>query len=132
MIGQAHRFHGQASLRRVYQQGSTIRGQQANAKFLWRDSTKPYRVAVVVSRKVSKSAVVRNRIRRRTYEYIRQRTEPVAGGLDIVITVFSEDIAQQEHHQFSQIIENLLRKIPRTKSEQQHSSSPGHDIVKTD
>ncbi len=52
-----------------------------------------YRAAVVVSRRVHKSAVVRNRIRRRMYELVRQLapffTEPV----DIVFIVHSEEVA---------------------------------------
>lgn len=52
-----------------------------------------YRVAVVVSRKVNKSAVVRNRIRRRLYEIIRNQENQILKPADIIITVFDDRVA---------------------------------------
>lgn len=48
---------------------------------------------MVVSKKVSKSAVVRNRIRRRLYEAVRQEAAQIKAPHDIVITVFNEQLA---------------------------------------
>lgn len=118
MITQRHRFHGQASLARVYQHGSTARATSFNGKYLWRDERRPYRVAVVVSKKVSKSAVVRNRIRRRMYELVRQLDPPLPNGLDFVIMVYSEDVADQPHDQLQTALTSLLQKAYRTKNEQ--------------
>lgn len=56
------------------------------------------RLVVVVSKKVSKKAVIRNRIRRHIVEYVRMQWETVTPGYDIVVTVRHdakhEDIAQ--------------------------------------
>lgn len=52
-----------------------------------------YRLAVVVSKKVSKSAVVRNRIRRRLYEAFRVYAPAMQQPNDIVVTVFTDTIA---------------------------------------
>lgn len=49
-----------------------------------------YRVAVVVSRKVRKSAVGRNRIRRRVYGAVRNLG--LSRPFDIVITIFSDSL----------------------------------------
>ncbi|HSH31119.1 MAG TPA: ribonuclease P protein component, partial [Candidatus Saccharimonadales bacterium] len=46
-----------------------------------------------VSKKVSKSAVVRNRIRRRLYNLLRQHRPAITRPYDIVITVFDERVA---------------------------------------
>ncbi len=51
-----------------------------------------FRLAVVVSKKVSKSAVVRNRIRRRLYETFRAHAAAINEPYDIVVTVFSQDL----------------------------------------
>jgi ribonuclease P protein component len=48
---------------------------------------------VVVSKKVSKSAVVRNRIRRRLYEAFRLQEQSVQKPYDMVLTVFHEQMA---------------------------------------
>lgn len=49
-------------------------------------------MAVVVSKKVLKSAVRRNRIRRRIYDYIRNQTPRLNQNYDIVIIVSSSEL----------------------------------------
>jgi ribonuclease P protein component len=110
MFGKSHRFHGYGSLRPVYSRGKTVRGSFCALKYADRPAGKPYRVAVVVSRKVSKSAVVRNRIRRRLYEALRLREEQIAGK-DIVLTVFSDQLAAMETAKLERTVDELLKKI---------------------
>ncbi|HSW98376.1 MAG TPA: ribonuclease P protein component [Candidatus Saccharimonadales bacterium] len=93
MISQAHRFHGRNSLRFVYQRGQNIRGGQVSLRYIENPRRRGYRVAVVVSRKVSKSAVVRNRIRRRIYETVREHARQCTRPLDLVFTVYGDDVA---------------------------------------
>lgn len=92
MISRKHRFHGHGSLRFTYQNGKTIRGQFCALKFTHNSKRSTYRVAVVVSKKVSKFSVVRNRIRRRLYEVVRQ-TVPADQPYDMIFTVFSDRLA---------------------------------------
>ena len=89
MISKFHRFHGNRTLRRVYAQGKSVRGPLFSVRYAPsnRDS---YRVAVVVSRKVHKSAVGRNRIRRRVYGAVRNLG--LSRPFDIVITIFSDSL----------------------------------------
>ncbi|MEK7594248.1 MAG: ribonuclease P protein component [Patescibacteria group bacterium] len=110
MISVAHRFHGYGSLRGVYQGGQTVRGSLLSLRFRNRGANKPYRVAVVVSRKVSKSAVVRNRIRRRIYEIIRQSESIIAPGTDLVITAFDDKLATIEAAKLQSATQELLNK----------------------
>lgn len=93
MISRTHRFHGYGSLRHVYRQGRVARGALFTVKTVPNDKRKSYRVAVVVSRKVNKSAVVRNRIRRRLYELCRELAPAISQPFDIVITVFHDTVA---------------------------------------
>lgn len=108
MLGRTHRFHGHSSLRRVYQAGLAARGPMMSLRYARRRPEQPYRVAVVVSRKVHKSAVTRNRIRRRVYEQVRL-AEPAAG-LDLVFTVFSEQLAELEAAKLAALVRDLLQK----------------------
>jgi ribonuclease P protein component len=110
MIGRTHRFHGYGSLRGVYQRGTTARTPLLNLRYATRDPKKPYRVAVVVSRKVNKSAVVRNRIRRRIYEIVRNHGKSIAPGTDLVFTVFNDRIADLEAPKLQATISELLQK----------------------
>jgi ribonuclease P protein component len=93
MISRSHRFHGINSLRHVYARGQTVRGPLIAVKYIFNNKRDSYRAAVVVSRKVHKSAVVRNRIRRRIYEYLRLHEPQLVQPYDIVLTVFSEQVA---------------------------------------
>ncbi len=110
MIGRAHRFHGYGSLRGVYQRGKTARSPLINLRYSARDPKKPYRVAVVVSRKVNKSAVVRNRIRRRIYEIVRTNDQDIKPGTDLVFTVFNDQVAGLEVPKLHKTITDLLEK----------------------
>ncbi len=114
MINQSHRFHGYNSLRGVYSRGQSVRGDMVSLKFArpssGNDSGRPYRVAVIVSRKVSKSAVVRNRIRRRIYEAVRKSDAGITSGIDLVFTVFSERLAELPAPKPQAIINELLQK----------------------
>jgi ribonuclease P protein component len=109
MLIKSHRFHGYNSLRGVYQRGQSVRGTLVSLKFSRRDPTRPYRVAVVVSRKVSKSAVVRNRIRRRIFEIARRADANIAPGTDLVFTVFSEQAAELEATKLEAVINGLIQ-----------------------
>jgi ribonuclease P protein component len=48
------------------------------------------RVVVIVAKKISKKAVIRNRIRRRVVEFLRTRWGTVTPGYDIVITAHQD------------------------------------------
>lgn len=59
-------------------------------KYVPNERRNTYRLSVVVSKKVAKLAVVRNRIRRRLYEAVRRYEQQIAVPHDVVITVFSD------------------------------------------
>ena len=109
MIAFINRFHGHGSLRYVYQNGQAFRSQLINVKLIQNKHRKDSRIAVVVSKKVLKSAVGRNRIRRRVYEYIRTQIPKFVNVFDIVIIVSSSGLLALPYDeiksQISQIFE---------------------------
>jgi ribonuclease P protein component len=109
MLTRSHRFHGYGSLRRTYSHGQTARGSLISLRYAPRPAGKSYRMAVVVSRKVHKSAVVRNRIRRRIYELVRLSGD-VPPATDLIFTVFSDQVASLETDQLNKIVSELLVK----------------------
>lgn len=121
MISIKHRFHGHNSLRAVYSRGRTVRGSFITLKYLERAEGRPYRAAVVVSRKVHKSAVVRNRIRRRIYEIIRQADSRLTGGRDLVFTVFSDRLAEMPAPSLLAAVEQLLKKAAEPNDHASHA-----------
>jgi ribonuclease P protein component len=108
MINRKYRFHGHGSLRFVYQHGKTIRSAYGALKFVANPRRKYYRLAVVVSRKVHKSAVVRNRIRRRIYEAARLYEQAMDRPYDIVYTVYSDQLATMEARELRERVHDKL------------------------
>jgi len=88
-----YRFHGHGSLRYVYTRGKAVRGSFGVLKYAPNAKQKHWRAAVVVSKKVHKSAVVRNRIRRRIYELLRTSIDPDMQPIDIVYVVYAPSVA---------------------------------------
>lgn len=110
MIHQTHRFHGRKSLNFVFKRGQTIRTHHIALKYVRNPQAKSYRVAVVVSRKVSKLAVVRNRIRRRIYEVIRTTEAHIVAPYDMVFIVYEIELAQLPAIEVRGAVQNLLHK----------------------
>jgi ribonuclease P protein component len=110
MIDKTHRFQGHGSLRFVYQKGQTVRGQFCSLKYIVNKRRRRFRVAVVVSRKVHKSAVVRNRIRRRMYEAVRKNSVRIVQPFDLVLTAYSDQLAEMPAEQLEAAVLEKLEK----------------------
>ncbi len=110
MIGSKRRFHGNNSLNFVYKRGQTLRSLQLSLKYVLNERRSIYRAAVVVSKKVDKSAVVRNRIRRRVYEIVRSQEPAMTQVYDLVFTVFSVEVATMPTTDLQKIVIGQLRK----------------------
>lgn len=111
MIARAHRFHGYGSLRYVYSRGQVVRGSLCMVKYAPNPKRKTWRATVVVSRKVHKSAVVRNRIRRRIYEIIRLHIPATMQPTDIVCVVHSAEIAEMPAAELEKTLVAQLQKV---------------------
>ncbi len=72
-----------------------------------------FRVAVVVSKKVSKSAAKRNRIRRRIYEAIRLLAPTYLKNQDIVVTVFDDRIVSLPQPELIHTLERQLATLSK-------------------
>jgi ribonuclease P protein component len=108
MLSNEHRFHGPNSLRYVYKNGQTVHSHLFNIKHVTNDRREKPRFAVVVSKKVHKSAVGRNRIRRRLYEIIRHQLPRLHPDRDIVVIVVSGDTLAMGFSEMTQTIEQLF------------------------
>ena len=108
MIGRANRFHGYNSLRYVYKHGKTVRGSHMGLRYCPDIKRQDYRLAVVVSKKINKSAVARNRIRRRIYEVVRVQMAPNQP-FDMVVTVFQANVQTVPDNELRQEIADILR-----------------------
>lgn len=109
MIVRTHRFRGRTSVLRALKRGRVIRGHYFSVKYSPVLPGKPWRVAIVVSRKVHKSAVVRNRIRRRLYEQLRLRSDLLQH--DLIIIVHSDRTASIPTAELIESLDGILGQI---------------------
>lgn len=108
MLSQKYRFHGHGSLRFVYRNGRAVRNQRLTLKHINNPHRKHSRFSVVVSKKVLKSAVRRNRIRRRIYEVIRQELPKFPSVNDVVIIVFSREVIHMSHEDLVFLLRDMF------------------------
>ena len=109
MISKTHRFHGYNSLNFAYRKTRPIKGKGLSLRAIKNPRRKTFRVAVVVSRKVHKSAVKRNRIRRRIYEIIRKEHN-INKPYDLIIMVYDGFLADIDSQKLSAEITRLFKK----------------------
>ena len=110
MIPSPFRFHGHNSLRYVYANGKAVRSQQVTVKWVKNSHRTKPRVSVVVSKKVIKSAVGRNRIRRRVYEYMRTHLPNLNDVYDVVVIVTSPELRQMPYTELEVLLDGLFEK----------------------
>lgn len=108
MIPFTNRFHGHSSLRYVYKNGQAVRSRSIIIKTTPNTHRKQTRVAVVIGKKILKSAVGRNLIRRRIYEYVRAKLPHLNGVYDIAIIITSGDLLTASHQDMTDQLNQLF------------------------
>ena len=109
MLAKLNRIHGRNVFKRILRSGKTER-----ADFISLNHSvargKTLKAAVVISRKVAKSSVKRNRIRRRIYEIVRKNYLPLDLKNNLIFIVYSEDIDLLNHDQLVDRLDSLMKK----------------------
>jgi len=110
VLAKKHRFHGHSSLNYTYRRGDTVRSPFCAMRYT-PGKYDTYRVAIVVSKKVAKSAPHRNRIRRRLYEVIRSLAPKYLTNQDVVVTIFDDKFLSMPHDEMCESIERQLQQL---------------------
>ena len=110
MISKINRFHGRNSLNNVYKYGKSINLSQINLRYLTGSKDQPIRIAVVVSKKVNKSAVARNKIRRRIYEVLRLKLTQIKPSSSLIFNIYSDEIRTIPQDKLNSILIEILSK----------------------
>lgn len=109
MISAKNRFHGHNSVQYLHRKGQVVHMRGIVLKYMASQTGKPYRAAVIVSKKVHKSAVVRNRIRRRVYECLRTKLKSDLA-VDLAVQVYDVGFAIAPTAEVEATIGGLLAK----------------------
>ena len=111
MISQKYRFHGHASLRYLLSHGTIARGRELSIKFVDNRRRHYSRVAIIVSKKVLRHAIERNRARRRLYEIMRTRIPKFNQTIDLAIIVYRADVLTMSHVELVRSVDKCLTKL---------------------
>lgn len=109
MIPRKYRFHSRGGVRYVYQKGKTIRTPVLSLVYT-PNELNYQRFGVVISKKILKSAVGRNRIRRRIYEAIRLELADFTVHQDSIFVAFSPTLLEVPFHELRYMIHELLER----------------------
>lgn len=112
MLAKINRFHGHASQKFLYKNGTSVRSHLVTLKYISNPRRKKSRVSVVISKKVHKSAVGRNRIRRRIYEIMRHELPKFTGAYDFALIVIKGEAITVSHQELQDSILTLLSQAP--------------------
>lgn len=110
MLVREHRLRNSRDISRVHGRGRFAGGADITAKYL-KNGYVFSRLVVVVGKKISKKAVVRNRIRRRVAAELAGMWATVPAGYDIVIMIRS-DISELAAPALHKQIHQLVTRIP--------------------
>lgn len=110
MISGIFRYKGHGSLRYVFSKGQAVRSPLFTIKYIANNHRKNCRFSVVISKKVLKSAVGRNRVRRRIYEYLRLHQPQINNIYDIVIICTSSEMRSMPATELYDYLDQLFIK----------------------
>ena len=109
MLKKRYRFHSRGGVKYTYKKGTTIRSH--NLFLVYAPNTRHHqRFAVVVSKKIEKTAVGRNRIRRRVYEAIRSELKDYPAFMDCIFVVVNKDVSTIPFKKLQNTVHKLLEK----------------------
>jgi ribonuclease P protein component len=107
MLAKKYRFHSRGGVRFTYQKGKTIRTPKMS--LVHNDNSRGHqRFAVVISKKVIKSAVGRNRVRRRVYEAIRMNLPYFKDAKDCIFVIYSKEVRETDFNTLIKMVGDLL------------------------
>ena len=107
MLSKKYRFHSRGGVKWVYKHGKTVR--TAKMSLIFAPNTRGFtRLSVVVSKKVIKPAVGRNRIRRRVYEALRVNFEAIPKKTDYIFVVYAKEVLNMPFKELEEMLGGLV------------------------
>jgi len=108
MLPKENRLKKEKEFEAVFKGGRTIKGSNIFLKYL-ANGTDKTKVGFVVSKKVSKLAVERNKVKRRMREIVRLKKKEIKEGLSIILIALPS-VNNVEYGEIKKDIENLFNK----------------------
>ncbi len=113
MIPKENRIRKKEDFARLFKKGQIFHSKGVSAK-VGRNSKNAVRLGFVISTKVSKKAVKRNKVRRRLRTILGKRLEQLKPGLDIAILT-RKDVMDMSFKELEKSVEHLIEKAKLSK-----------------
>lgn len=109
MLSSKYRFHSRGGVNYVYRHGESV--HTSNMTLVYMPNQRGMRrFAIVVSKKVLKTAVGRNRIRRRIYEAIRLENPEQLPPIDGIFTVHNSSFLKMPFQEIQSMVHELIER----------------------
>lgn len=112
MLSREYKLKKDNDFKKVFEKGKFYRNDFIKIRFL-KNNLGITRFGIVISSKISKKAVSRNRVRRRLEEIIRIRLDQIRSGFDIVV-LFEPEVIGKNYKQIEEVFVNLIEKAKLT------------------
>ena len=110
MLSRKFRLRQKDDVNRVFKEGRSAASRELALKFLPNKEGKT-RVVILVGKKLHKSAVARNRIRRRLREVARLNYEKLPQGIDLLVVARTVKLREMEFGELTQKYLQLVKRI---------------------
>ena len=108
MLPKARRLHKEKDIKTLFARGKSVFGLLVGVKYLKREDG-PSTFAVIVGTKVSKKAVVRNRLRRQVRAIVEKRLSEFQDGYDVAFIVREGSVGKKSEELERQIMTSLKK-----------------------
>ncbi len=110
MLPKEHRLRHEKDIKTLFAKGKSVFGVQIGLKYRM-NSLSTTRFAIVVGTKVSKSAVVRNTIKRRIRAVLQKHLVEIKGGYDVLFLT-KKELVGKTFAEIESMVVYLLKKTP--------------------
>lgn len=108
MLAKKNRLKKKKEFERVFKKGKTFREEFLILK-LWPNNLENSRFGFIVSQRISKKAVVRNKIKRKMAEVVREKIKSLKKGVDGILIALP-GIENQDFFEIKRVISNFFKK----------------------
>jgi len=109
MLPKLNRLKNREDFSRVRKNGKVVQGDSIGIATLPTSKDNESRFGFVISKKISKNAVTRNRLKRVYREIIRNNIKDISKGYDVVFLVKKTALGKTKN-EISKDVENILKK----------------------
>ncbi|MBI3337423.1 MAG: ribonuclease P protein component [Candidatus Staskawiczbacteria bacterium] len=108
MLSQINRLRKKKDFEKLFKEGKSFKSTFLVLKAV-KNNLKENRFGFIVSKKVSKKAILRNKIKRNLRDIVRQNIKDIKSGVDVVLIVLP-DFGKKNFSEIKEILNNLLKK----------------------